>query len=390
MAKAKEEDEGQPDPLEAIRTHAGVLTELAYLASSKLPSEGLFDNAAVLIGKALEVDHIKIMRYRPNEGDLLMVAGTGWREGVVGSATFSADMGSAAGRAFQTGQPMVIDDLAKADGIRPSAMLVEHGIRSVLNAPLQIDGAAWGVIEADSIRAGIFGEDTQNFLMTSAWIIAASVRREQVARAQADAIADAAEVGRRNAILLQEMHHRVKNNFQMILALVSIQSGRVKGPESREALNKVSDGIIAMSLAHGQLSPTRQGEAVRLPTYLGALATQIQKSLEVITIELEAEDISVPIEKAVPLGLVLNELVTNAVKHAYGDDGGLIKVMLGTGPGKGEATLSVADQGRGLSAAKEGGSGLRLIEALARQVRGRVEQDSSDKGLTVRLSFFLD
>ena len=147
---------------------------------------------------------------------------------------------------------------------------------------------------------------------------------------------------------------------------------------------------MAMSLAHNQLAPSQHGEAVHLPTYLRALAANIQQPLERITIEVKADEIRAPIEKAVPLGLIVNELITNGVKHAYGESGGGIFVELWVGPGKGEARLVVFDNGRGIDPKRAGGSGRKLIEALVRQIRGKIEPTSTEAGTRDVVTFSLE
>jgi two-component sensor histidine kinase len=373
--------------LEKVRQHADVLARLAYLASWKTPSEGLLDAAVALVANAVEVQHVKILRYRSWAGDLIVEAGTGWRAGVVGSATFATALSSPPGRAYQTGQPVVIVDLRAAKDFRASPILLEHGIVSLLNVPLQIEGAAWGVLEADSTEPRDFSVDTQNFLMTAGWIIASGIRREQVAQAHSDAVIQVVEGNRKHQLLLEEMQHRVKNNFQTILAMIAIQGGRLDVDGAQSALRNIADGIMAMSLAHNQLAPSQHGEAVHLPTYLRALAANIQQPLESITIEVKADEIQAPIETAVPLGLIVNELVTNSVKHAYGEGGGGIFVELWTGPGKGEARLAVFDHGRGVDGAKTGGVGLKLVEALARQIRANISRRDSEIGTGYTIVF---
>jgi two-component sensor histidine kinase len=387
MDMSRQDDAGD---LKKVRTHADVLAKLAYLASAKTPSEGLFDAAVILVANAIEVDHVKILRYRPASGDLIMEAGTGWRDGVVGSATFSAGLSSPPGRTDQTGQPVVIEDLGKAKGFVPSPVLADHGIVSLLNVPLQIDGAAWGVFEADSTEKCDFSADTQEFLMTAGWIIASGIRREQVEQAHSTAAILAADGSRKVQLLLEEMQHRVKNNFQTVLAMIAIQGGRLEDESGQSALQKIADGIMAMSLAHNQLAPSQEGETVHLPTYLRALANNIQQPLERITVEVKADEINVAIEKAVPIGLIVNELVTNSVKHAYGEAGGGIFVEMLVGPSKGEARLIVYDNGSGIDTAKPGGSGLKLVEALVRQIRGRIVRTSSNSGVRDEVTFGLE
>jgi two-component sensor histidine kinase len=101
-----------------------------------------------------------------------------------------------------------------------------------------------------------------------------------------------------------------------------------------------------------------------------------------------ADELELSIDRAVPLGLILNEIATNSIKHAFGPDGGgRIIVKLVAGVGYGEGRLTVADNGRGIKDDNPTGSGLKLIAALARQIGGTVYQDSSNQGTTTRLTF---
>jgi two-component sensor histidine kinase len=245
------------------------------------------------------------------------------------------------------------------------------------------------VLEVDSTVKRDFSIDTLDFLLTVGSIVASSLRREQVDQAHEQAVAEIAKETRRHQVLLHEMQHRMKNNFQTILSMISIQTSRVQSDNSRTVLTKVADGIMAMSLAHDQLSPAQANGAVNLPTYLRALATSIQKSADTVTVEIHADEVSVPIAQAVVLGLIVNELVANSVKHAFGDGSGAIRVELTSGPGNREVQLKVSDNGGGIDSASPHGSGLRLVHALARQIRGRTEQTSSGEGTTTSVVFSL-
>ncbi len=380
---------GARDEIARLRRHQQVLMELAHLAAHRLPMDGLLETSMVQVARGVKIDHVKLMRYRPETGDLLVEAGVGWKEGVVGHATFGVDLSSPPGHAFQTGQPVHILDLPRSDEYRISATLREHGIVSVLNVPVQIDGGTWGVLEVDSSVERDFSGDTRNFLMIAASIIASAIHREQIGLQHEQAIAELALESRRHQLLLHEMQHRTKNNFQTILSMISIQAARLQTEKGRNVLGKIADGIMAMALAHDQLAPTQGGELVNLPTYLRALTASIQKPLETVTVDVRADELSAPIEYAVPIGLIVNELVTNSVKHGFDEAGGAIHVELVSGSGRGEISLEVVDNGKGIDPAKPGGSGLKLIEALARQIRGRMEQESSPAGTRTRLNFTL-
>lgn len=372
---------------ERLRRHQQVLIDLTRRAAEKLSLDEFLQELTLRVAEAIEIDRVKLMRDRPDRGDLFTEAGVGWRSGVVKTTAFPADMASPPGRAFQTGQPVRIEAIGEDAEFRNHPVLVDHDIVSMLNVPLLVDGAAWGVLEADSAKPRGFGDDTVNFMTACAALAGLVIRRIQAEQDQAETLASAALETQRRTLLLREMQHRVKNNFQMIISMISMQFRKFPDDRSRAIARTLADNVLAMSLAHDQLSATRQDEQVELRTYLKALVTSIEKPFEGVTIEVEAEDMAVDIDQAVPIGLVVNEAVTNAVKHAFDPErGGAIRIVLRP-HGAGEAKLSVSDNGRGMAAAADGGSGLKLMTALARQIRGRVGRDSSAEGTTVCLIF---
>lgn len=373
--------------LEIVRAHVRILIDLGRLAAQNLEVERFLDQATMQVARAVNVDHVKILEYRPVKSDLLMIAGVGWREGVVRTATFASDLRSAPGRCFKTGEPLVIADVTKAPDLVISPILTEHGIQSLVNVPLMIEGAAWGVLEADSSQRRDFGLDTVDFMIAAAAIIGASLQRRNAERAEAAAVVTAAAKSHARDVLLREMQHRVKNNFQMIIAAIAMQKRRVQAPEAALALDRVADRINAISLAHDQLAPEQDSHNVNAAAYLASLCSSIEQQTEGIAIELSADELHLSIDRAVALGLILNEAVTNSIKHAFGDDGGRIAVTLEAGIGYGEARLVVADNGRGIQQPQSSGSGLRLISSLSRQIGGRIEQTSSSQGTRTVLLF---
>lgn len=374
------------ETIEKLRRHIGVLHELASLATEKLSPQNVLDRIVSQVARGVEIDHVKILRYRAKESDLLVEAGVGWIDGVVGHATFGVDLSSPAGSAFQTGQPSIIRNLPESKEFRMSEVLRNHGIVSVLNAPIQLDGDVWGVLEVDSTVECDFSTDTQEFILVAAAITASHLRRERAVIAHETALAEAAIAGSKSSVLLEELHHRMKNNFQTILTMLQLRTSNLDDG-AKAAFNKVANNIIAMSLAHDQLSPRQATSTVNLPAYLRALAVRIPRPDENISVEVRVEDFSVEIERAVPLGLIMNELITNSIKHAFPDGHGTIHVTLNPGPGRGELQLLVADNGRGNPQMKETGSGLKLLRALARQIRGHLDIESSEKGTHARIVF---
>jgi two-component sensor histidine kinase len=372
-------------PLDKLRRHVRILVDIGRLAGENADLTRFLDQAVVQIARAVEIHHVKVLQYRPRSSDLLLIAGVGWKEGAVRSATLSADLRSPPGRAFQTAEPVIIKDFSKQEEYVRSDLLKEHGIVSVSNVPVLTNGAAWGVLEVDSTAPRDFTEDTTDFLTAAAALIG-TVLRHNAPPEEARMMAAAAEAQRRE-ILLREMQHRVKNNFQLVLSSISIQKRRSQGAEVHRALDHVASRINAISLAHDQLAPRHEGQTVRLSDYIRALCSAIRQQIEDVEVDVESDELELSIDRALPVGLILNETAMNSIKHAFGPDGGRITVRLVGGIGFGEARLTVSDNGRGIINVSENGSGLKLIASLARQIGGTIEQQSSDSGATTILTF---
>ncbi len=373
--------------LEKVRRYLNILADLGRTAGGGRSPEQFLDQAVVHVARAVQIDHVKILRYRKKTADLLVVAGTGWRDGVVGSATLSADLTSAPGRSFQTAEPVVIGNFTAQKEFRVSPLLRGHGIVSLANAPIMMDGAAWGVLEVDSTQPCDFSRDMTDFLVAAGTIIGAALKRFEDQTEDSERALEAARLARQRETLLREIQHRVKNNFQLILASVALQKRRHPDVAAARALDHVMSRINAISLAHDQLSVREEGQVVDVADYLRALCNSIGHELEAIRIEPALDDLTLAIERAVSLGLIVNEAATNAIKHAFGPEGGTILVRLEAGLPFGQAQLGISDNGRGLGKAPPKGSGLGLIESLAAQIGGSVTRESSAAGTRIVVLF---
>jgi two-component sensor histidine kinase len=189
---------------------------------------------------------------------------------------------------------------------------------------------------------------------------------------------------------LQELTHRVKNSLQMIAAMVGIEARSHKSGEGKAALERVSHRINALGHLYSKLSKADTVEAVDAATYLEDLCRDLIASVHEegatsIELKTDIESELLPTDRAIPIGLMVNELVTNAVKYAFpGETKGTVLVTLKRVPG--ELRLTVADNGRGVDARRaDSGLGGRLVEGFAQQLGGQLERESDSRGTTVRL-----
>jgi len=196
--------------------------------------------------------------------------------------------------------------------------------------------------------------------------------------------------GERIDILLQELTHRVKNSLQIIAAMVSIEARMQSSGEGQAALERVSHRINALGHLYSKLSKAGTVEAVDAASYLDELCRDLIASVHQeggtsIVLETDIESELLPTDRAIPIGLIVNELVTNAVKFAFpGDTKGTVLVTLKRAPG--ELRLTVADDGLGLDPQRaDSGLGGRLVESFAQQLGGQLIRQSDGRGTTVRL-----
>jgi two-component sensor histidine kinase len=180
------------------------------------------------------------------------------------------------------------------------------------------------------------------------------------------------------AVLLQEIHHRVKNNLQIIASLLSMQARLVKHHEAVEIFKETELRVKSMSLIHEQLYSQKEFGSVDLADYIKRLAPQLLASYAgggSVSLRLDLEPTELTLDRSIPCGLILNELITNALKYAYPNGNGEIVVSLSSRSG--DVTLRVSDSGAGLPAdfdlRKSKSLGMTIVQALTKQLHGKLE-----------------
>jgi PAS domain S-box-containing protein len=185
--------------------------------------------------------------------------------------------------------------------------------------------------------------------------------------------------------LLREVHHRVKNNLQIISSLINLEARRMPSPEVLSFLNDTQSRIRAMALLHEALYGSENLARVNVPRYVDGLCAHIARSYNSanrrIKLCLEVEDVGLPMERIIPLGLIINELVSNAYKYAFANrTDGEVTVRLHVEEER--CILTVMDNGVGLPPDYDPGKattlGLRLVLNLTRQLDGHfaIHRDS--------------
>jgi PAS domain S-box-containing protein len=194
-------------------------------------------------------------------------------------------------------------------------------------------------------------------------------------------------------LLLQEIHHRVKNNLQIIVSLLKLQAKYIYDERDLEIFNNSRSRVETMSLIHEKLYKSRDISRIDFESYIKDLASYLIKAYKVhqenIELTVRASDIYLGIDTAIPCGLIINELIINTLKYAF-PEGKKGKICISVEQSNDEVQLTVADDGIGLPQnfnIKESDSlGLQLVDTLIRQLNGSVHVDNSE-GTSYKIRF---
>lgn len=203
-----------------------------------------------------------------------------------------------------------------------------------------------------------------------------------------------ARLAEQQAVLLKEVNHRVANSLQLISSLIELQARKVADPQAREMLRRAADRVEAVALVHRRLYTSDDVSFVDMDQYLAGLIEEFRRAMETDgrerRIELQVEEIRIETDKAVSIGLIVNELVTNALKYAYPDDVvGEVRVRLRR-KDVGCVHLIVEDDGvgypEGTAPAKGSGLGAMIVAAMASTLKATVDLERAERGTRFRVA----
>src|SRR6201996_3307395 len=192
-------------------------------------------------------------------------------------------------------------------------------------------------------------------------------------------------------VLLREVNHRVGNSLQIIASLLHLQAASTPQDDVKAALTNAMGRVAAVAQVHRRLYTSHDLKSVLLNQYLDALLEDLRRSAEgnrMSRLTLKAESVEIDPDRAVAIGIIVNELVMNAVKYAYPDGAGPIHVVLTTQGN--DIVLSITDDGVGLNVKadpRSTGMGQRIVTAMASKLDASVERDPTHSGTRIILRF---
>jgi two-component sensor histidine kinase len=358
-------------------------------ALSETDLMAILNEAARRCAEGLSAPFCKVCRYREAENDLLIIAGYGWKSGIVGNVVSRADASSPQGRAFTSGQPVICEDLRAEHGFVLPTFYADHGIISTIDVIIKGNGRPYGVLEIDSDQQHNYDEHDIDFLTGFANVLAEAVSTSnrttflQTTIEQMRALVQEKDrLLDQKKVLAEELQHRVRNNLQLVSAMLSAQLETTSDEAGHRGLRSIIRRVATLAQVYDQLLGAEMTRAIDFGEYVKSLCANLAEFQdspgEEKVLTCETHSILLDLDVVTALGIVIAELVSNSYEHAFPDGRGMINVSIGLDPTVAHhALLVVRDNGTGFTASAESKRhGLGLIRRLVEEVRGTVFVES--------------
>jgi len=392
-------------------------TTLALMNRRELDDllEFIVKRAGALVGT--HHGHVNLL----DSGEMVVKVGMGACSQFIGQRQ-KPDQGLV-GKVWQTGQPVAVEDYRNWPDRLPDSFLdIFHAVAVV---PLKSGSQVVGVIGLAYLEEGRTFEDSEVMLLTQFAQLASialdnarlykSAQQELAERKRAEEQIKASL--EEKEVLLKEIHHRVKNNLQVISSLLDLQSDYIKDPQTLELFKESRNRIKSMALVHEKLYQSKDLARVDFTKYVQSLGANLFQSYggrsEAIALKIDMAEVSLSIDTAIPCGLIISELVSNSLKHAFPESKacgpmnsptarsgsaskGEIRIELRVQEGRENVpdrqhlVLTVGDNGIGfpkdLDFQNAESLGLKLVVGLTNQLGGTIELDRNG-GTTFKIRF---
>lgn len=347
--------------------------------------------AARICAESLEAPFAKICRYRSPENDLLVIAGYGWKSNVVGQVVSQADESSTQGRAFITGEPVILQDIGKNNNYNLPPFYAQHGIISTVDVLIKGEDGPFGVLEVDCSSQHTFDKHDINFLTGFANVVAEAVASTEKTATLQTALTQMQKLVEEKNVLAAEMQHRVRNNLQLVYGML-VRQIELVDKEEKEGMRAIARRVMSLANIYDHLLGHGLVETIDFGAYVESLCLSLhafqEKGPFEIALICKTEAMALELDLVTSLGIIVTEIASNAYNHAFNKGPGTINVLLINKDGQG--ILKISDDGAGFvpqEISKRHGIG--LIKRLMEQTNGTAEL-SSDNGTVWTLTFPLN
>lgn len=331
----------------------------------------ILQRATELCARGLDARFAKVMEFLPDQERLMVRAGFGWTSDAVENLSLATDDGSPSGYAYRTGQTVISNHLDAETRFQMPRLLSDHGVKRAINVLIERGGHGatyFGVLEVDSPDPGHFDQADADFLSGFAGLLGIAIERQQSDARLQDALDH-------QGLLTREMSHRVKNSLASVVGLLRVQSRNTHSDEVRSALEEAGSRVQTIAEVHDHLWRGSRIGFIDLADFMNEFCSRLHGAAGANVLNCRADPMLLSADHAIPLGLLINELVTNAVKHAYPDGSGLIDISAREIAGC--LHVEVSDHGVGLPQGFEidqprTSLGCKVITGLVRQLHGHL------------------
>jgi len=390
---------------EKLLRQQAALSKFGSFAFSEPDLQAVLNEAAHACADSLSVPFAKICRYRQAENDLLVEAGFGWSIGVVGSVVSAADERSTQGRAFVTGEPVIVEDLANNRSYSLPGFYADHDIVATADVLIKGKGQPWGVLEIDTPHARKFDQHDIDFLTGFANVVAEAVGtsnrmavlRASIEQMKAVVLQKDQLLAERDAllgekdILAEELQHRVRNNLQLVFGMLTRQI-EVSEDAGKEGIRAIARRVMSLAAIYDHLLGHGLGRTIDFDRYLRSLCESLRDFQRVRELDVafvcngQPSPLPLDLDSVTALGIVVTEIVSNAYLHAFPEGHGSIVATL-THDAEG-AVLTISDDGIGfVEPPLSKRHGLGLVRRLMEQIEGTAEVASDEHGTKWQLAF---
>jgi PAS domain S-box-containing protein len=362
------------------------VAELGLRTLAKEDSQAVMDEAVTLVARVLNAEYCEVLELLPGRDELLLVAGVGWEEGLVGSATVGAGFDSQAGYTLLSSEPVIVEDLRTESRFGGPPLLHGHGVVSGMSVIIYGREEPFGVLGVHTAEQRTFSRDDVNFLQAVANVLAAAVGRS---RAE-EALIEVREAERSR--IARDMHDETLQDIVYALREIDahrlLSEGGERGAALEEAANALRRSIAGLRGAIFDLSLAGGDEDGGFVERLESLVRLSRRSSPDREIELSVEGSfprSLGKRMQVELQRIVQEALANVRRHS-----GAGRVSVAVGASGGKLWAEVEDEGRGFGPQTPAGMGTRGMHQRARALGGSLKIESEPgKGTKVRFEMTL-
>ena len=384
-AEERSERKRAEETLETQARQQAAVADLGRRAITEPTLSALMDKAVEVVAHTLRVRYCEVLELLPEGDALLLRAGVGWKEGLVGRTTLGVGLDSQAGYTLVSRESILVEDLREEKRFSGPSLLYEHGVVSGMSVVIHGQDKSYGVLGAHTDSRRAFTEDDANFLQAVANVIATAVDRKEAE----EALLEVGEAERRK--MAHDLHDGALQDLTYAVAEVQLVQAISKDPELDPRLHRVVEALVRMGRELRGIVYDLRLEEERdkpLPELLESLVEMNRRMTPDRNIRLDVQDGFASDylgQRGTQLLRILQEALTNVHKHA---DARNVLVRLG-GNGD-EIWVEVTDDGRGFDPETIPGVGLRSMRERARALGGNLEIESEPaKGTKVRFQVAL-